>query len=85
MADISKIKIDGTSYNIKDSVARSTSASITSVTALTTRVTENEKNISGNSNKITNLTSDVTALKEKNHYNINYNETDETLSIAGEN
>lgn len=84
MADISKIKIDGTSYNIKDSVARSTGATIESVNALTARVTTNERNIASNSGKITNLTSDVTTLKAKNHYNISYNDSDETLSIVGE-
>lgn len=84
MADISKIKIDGTSYNIKDSVARSTSATAESVTALTSRVTANEKNISSNSSKITSITSDVTTLKAKHHYTISYSETDESLSIAGD-
>ena len=84
MADISKIKINGTSYNIKDAVARSTSATSASVEALTTRVTANEKNITSNTEKITTITSDVSALKAKKHYTIAYNETDESLSIAGD-
>ena len=53
MADISKIKLENTSYNIKDETAR------TNISSLDTRVTALETDISSLDTRVTTLENDI--------------------------